>query len=445
MPLFVLANEHNISLENHALALNDFNFYVADVVDALTDKHCIGFVQKKGLENTKIPAMLGESIESEFRALLTKSFPKDGNKIPLTIRINKILIYELVYSGGYKYAFSEINITFLHRQEDYFIELFDIGASVNKSNDIKGVGDVTEYHPDNILRVLEFCFRQFKDAANKTKLSSTKISLSELTNNPLNKQNYPIHAATEYPKGIYHNFADFRNNLPDPSYPFKVKYKRKKREAKIIWADGSTASNGIWGFSDGKTIYINIDGAFHALWKEGRDFKVTAPSLQRSNPVYFGGAIGGIVGAIIMSQLDFPEGIDEEYEIDFSTGSIASTNVLNFKKVEARSLIYFSSFEKENMQLTLRVNGKYQCKLTAGTYNIIRTIPSLKQIEICLTSSNGEKYCEEINPVPFKTTVFICRTKRKGNLVLETPSMNTQETIAKKIKEGKIVEACMDN
>ena len=433
----LFANEHRINLYDQQLDIANFDFYVERVLDARADQYCIGMVQK-GLTNIKVPAFLGNGVAEELLALFSVSFKNTSDKKPLIVKVNELKIYEVTYTSR-EYAFAEVNVSFLQKEGDHYVELFEIGHLVEKS-----ALDVTASHDDNISNALAVCFTQFRDQYQKGKIWSKPMDPAALTLHTLNHA-YPIQAAEQYPKGVFKTFADFRNNDPDTEVAFSVEYDQKRKKEQVeaipIWKDKTFEDQHIWGFSDGKNLFIQVDRSFYLLEKEERTFIVHAPSEAKGNAAVVGGILGGLVGALLFDALDASKGKEMRYKLDFTTGAIAAYEEPNYKRIEARSVLYLSSFEKEGTQISVFANGQQLCQLTPGTYYILRTKPSQATVEVCLDAGNA-KTCDTIEPTLFKSEVYLCLSKKDGTPALESPNKSMQQSIWSRIKEGKAQELC---
>lgn len=437
LPFLIAADVHSIYLRDFSLALSEFDYYVEKVIDVRDAGNYIGFV-RKGLGDRKVPATLGEqSAADELQMLFNRSFANMPGKRPLTIRVNKLLIYEVVYTSK-AYAFAEVNLTFLAKNGDVYVELYETGTMVSK----QGL-EVTGSHEKNLIQALDICFKQFRAFAKRGVLKGTTVSTEELLVNPIGKRHYPIETASEYPKGIYYSLSDFLNNTPDTSVEFTVEYKPKKKEEDLEaiphWTDPVLNHTALWGFSDGKQIFVFLDGYFHLIQKEANNFIVYAPDLKKGGAVMTGAILGGLVGALLADALENPKEI--KYKIDFSTGGVAPLKEPNYKRIEARSAIYFTSFAKDGSELTVFVNGEEKCTLSPGQYYIVRTKPTQTTVEICV-AANGEKVCRQIEPEIMKTEAYLCRLEKKGTPAIESPSAGTLQSVQERIRDGKATEAC---
>lgn len=106
-----------------------------------------------------------------------------------------------------------------------------------------------------------------------------------------------------YQKGVYQNFREFIDNAPSiKEYEF-----RKDKHLNILY----TKSNGgdwlpehqVFGFCDGKTIWINANFTFRPLVRQGNTFEFLSDRLPTSTgrSVYVPGSYGLSLGASVLA------------------------------------------------------------------------------------------------------------------------------------------------
>lgn len=97
--------------------------------------------------------------------------------------------------------------------------------------------------------------------------------------------NIPILTAYQYKRGVYKNFTEFRNNAPSVTN-FKVK---TKGSSTFLYDSGDNAINplNIFGFSDGRTCWIQSGIHCFPLVRVGNSFEFLYPVYVRTNNGYF--------------------------------------------------------------------------------------------------------------------------------------------------------------
>jgi hypothetical protein len=76
-------------------------------------------------------------------------------------------------------------------------------------------------------------------------------------------------------RGVYATFEEFRNNTPSIQN-FEIKLENHERVVYIRESGNTYYSHQVWGYCDGKDIYVMRDGILCPAWKEGKAFYVPA-------------------------------------------------------------------------------------------------------------------------------------------------------------------------
>jgi hypothetical protein len=76
-------------------------------------------------------------------------------------------------------------------------------------------------------------------------------------------------------RGVYANFEEFRNNTPSIQN-FEIRVEHHERVLYIQESGNTYYSHEVWGYCDGKDIYVMRDGILCLAWKEGKAFYVPA-------------------------------------------------------------------------------------------------------------------------------------------------------------------------
>ena len=441
----LVADEHYISLEKFKLNLDSLEFYIEDIIDVRQEKQCIGFVQK-GINRQKIPAYFNKGIKEEFKGLLSKSLSRNNNSQPLIIRINKLFIYEVTYLDK-EVAIAELNISFITKKNTVYYEIFMGGTAVEKY----GI-DVTNSHGKNIKKAIEKCFNQFNERIREGKIKEKMLTLKELYINPLHNIKFEIITADNYKKGIFKTYFDFINNTPDTTKDFSIKYRKSSdkeaSKAVPIWNYDNSKIVRIWGFSDGKKIFKNINNVYYALVKKNENFILyayppDAYPLDFGSTAYLGAMMGGLIGALLFTAIEAATTKKIKYKIDYSTGMLSLFNKPIYKTIEARIYFCSSDYNTKGEELRLYIDDQLLCTLKRGTYYIMRTYPPVKSNKVCI-KSEYEEICQEITPKLFNTEMYLIRSKKKSKLKLNLLNPNMKSSIFEDIRKEYIKEVCIN-
>jgi hypothetical protein len=109
---------------------------------------------------------------------------------------------------------------------------------------------------------------------NFTNISNTKtpLSLTDIYNYNNRRFEYPILKDTSFKKGVYASFEEFKNN--NPSIPeFEVKKGKLGDVLYVKMENGeSVASRSVWGYCDGKKLYIKTGDNYYQLYRIDNSF-----------------------------------------------------------------------------------------------------------------------------------------------------------------------------
>lgn len=271
-----------ISLPGKKSLLDKPNFYIAEIIDARSNKETIGVVQK-GLTNQLETAQFANALQKEFQNSLGELRHPHEDRTPLLMRILKINVFErTLYTK--ETAIAEVVIEFYTKTGLRSSRLVKSTGSTVITNGI----DVTRSHGKNIERCLALCLHQVNVTLGK-KMHTTDqpviTDYSQLFQAPtiFDKNNYRIFNDTFLVKGVYKNVIEFRENSPGIMTDFSLHEKTNYTgsaygvtRGEIQTAEGKEAN--VWGYSDGKQIFIKLGEEFFPLfveddifWFEGYD------------------------------------------------------------------------------------------------------------------------------------------------------------------------------
>ena len=413
------------------------DFFIEEVIDARSEKYCLGFVHK-GMANNKKPAYFQQSLEQELHGFFAKTFKKGDGKESISIRVNHLFIYEVIYSDR-EYAYAELNLSFLKKNKNHYIELLEVGTSAEK------IGmDVTKHHPTNIVNAIGGCFKEFNEKRKKGQLQNKEIALSDIGEYSLRAKDYPVFNSPSASKGIYKTFNDFRQNKPRSITDFDLDYYRDEDinliAADLYWDKNTPKEERkIWGINDGENDFIRIGKSFYKITKKEDEFQVVAPLVKNNNGVLIGAALGGVIGGVVGGLMDGSFVKYDEYRIDFVTGNILPLKEPLYRKIESRLYLCSSRYSKKEM--VLKIDGKEKCKLLSGEYMKLSFAPETTSVELCVASENGET-CETLLLEVFKRKTYLLSGYKKKWPKIDLPNKNLLVELEHEIRNGKFVQVC---
>jgi hypothetical protein len=110
--------------------------------------------------------------------------------------------------------------------------------------------------------------------------SGRHISLEEIRHFNESRADQPIlKDSTILAEGLYKDFEEFRNNEPSIRQGFKLV--KGVRSLELRGEDGEIASSPdqVWGFCDGKTVYVMFERELVPTWKEGNAYYILVPEI----------------------------------------------------------------------------------------------------------------------------------------------------------------------
>jgi len=446
--------EYVLSLSEEIIKSPSDHYYVADVINA-TDEVCyIGFVLKSGIPE---PVKLKDGIQSEILSFLQNQFYEDENLTQLIIRINKLFYYESITQQlGPKVKVVDLNCTFIIKDSTGYHDIFTAACSVNSKDQEKLPSSV-------VANAFQKVFAQFHNRYSKGLVNEKLLSPIDLTYNPFEDSTYINNLLSEKRVciGIFKTYYDFRDNTPDTSINFKIKYKHKETELSDIMlyrAIPYTLENEkidtIWGFSDGKNVYWKVNGSFYLLEKDEKSFYIGMVRDSKTSYAaigaavgagagmyyggdYIGGTFGVIGGSLVGGLLGAASGELVKVDLNFATGTSDSYLHSSQKKVESNLLFYASNYNKSEIKLSL--NGEYCCTLLPDTWAVVSLPSSIEIINASFTPPNSSETNIEIIPSLYKTDYYFCIEKKKKPLRVTKANFEKREFLNRSISENNQV------
>jgi hypothetical protein len=240
-------------------------------VDARSNKDIVGIVQR-GLNNKQEIAQFKNGFQEELKNANAEFLQPQANLTPLIVRVLKLNIFERTLLNS-ETAIAEVIVEF-YTKTDVGITLVKSAASTVTSGGL----DVTRSHARNIERCLADCLSQVNAFLSQDKptfgITST-IEHKKLFETPdaLREYEYSILSDASPVKGVYRNFIEFRDNAPGIIMDFSIKekpnYTGESYDATkgVIKTDDGKESN-VWGYSDGKRIFIKLGQEFFQVFSE---------------------------------------------------------------------------------------------------------------------------------------------------------------------------------
>lgn len=309
-----LAAQKVLELNKSRLDVGKRRFNIVEVIDTRYDTTRLG-IARVGMSNRKEVILLSGSLPAVFQQYFTAKLPHEANLPQIALRVSRLGLWEEINVLGSEGARVAADFEFFLRQGDGYAYLGD-----RKFRFTEGLGtNVTKYHDDNLRAALQAAVDYLQDSVDwKT---ATALP-AHTTREELTRRNLPRILTDAAPvTGVYKNFTDFRNNNPRIAAQIEEKdgtsvllIEGKKGKFRRVKPDDR-----IWGFSDGKNMYINQFGTFYQLNKVGENsFQFYGVDYDKKmTNAAVGSAAFGLIGGLIAGEMTK----SRNYVVDWETGS----------------------------------------------------------------------------------------------------------------------------
>jgi hypothetical protein len=260
-----------ISLSGKKAAIKNPKFYISEIIDSRSNKEIVGIVQR-GMNNKQEIAHFKNGFQDELKNCLVEFLQPRTGLTPLIVRVLKLNVFERTLLTS-ETAIAELVVEFYTNTDQGIILVKSAGSTVT-SNGI----DVTRSHGKNIELGMADCLSQVNTVLSEHPTVfdvSSPFEYKKLFETPdvLEEYKYPILKDTSLVKGVYKNFIEFRDNAPGIIMDFSIKEKANYTGAAydatkgvVKTADGKVSN--VWGYSDGKRIFIKLGEEFFQVFVE---------------------------------------------------------------------------------------------------------------------------------------------------------------------------------
>ncbi len=431
--------EHTVSLDDVKVDIYNFGYYIQEVTNATGNPYFIGSIQKS-IDYHAEPAVFSQDIGMEVSAFLKNNIADKMNGHALVVRINEIEISEK-YNGVNESANAEVGLSFIYKEGDFFVEKFTCHAVKSYA----GAMGVTKHQPELIGEAISECFDIFYVASYENRLVNDTISKSNLYQKPLIDEEHikKLLAIDRSEKGLYNTFYHFKSNNPDTQTAFTVELKTKTnsentieiKSADIFETNTGKKIKDIWGFSDGRVSYVNVDNKFIPFEIDELGYYIELKVYdddKMMNAAIWGGLIGSSIAAATTGKskvrLDIVSG-----EFVYKESDDEGFPVVN--KGFTRVIFYGSDFNATDHPLDLMINGKQVCRLEKSTW-FETQLDTTASPEIVLRAQNGIETTEILEPPKYSTTVYLCIDKKKKAPKIDKVTGDKEEQILRSLNNS---------
>lgn len=171
----------------------------------------------------------------------------------------------------------------------------------------------------------------FKTAISNPLSKKRKLSYAEVNEYYDKNFHEPILTSQQFKKGVYKNFDDFKKN--SPSYiNFEIRKTNLIDEIFIMEGENAIPTRNIWGYCDGKDLFLKLGTNLFQLYRQGNSFVLLGNDklthqVSSYNPTYNdmsspGANLGAnLIGNILFSKDKFKLELIP-LELDMETGKV---------------------------------------------------------------------------------------------------------------------------
>ncbi|MBC7849655.1 MAG: hypothetical protein H7Y31_07960 [Chitinophagaceae bacterium] len=281
----------NLSLEfSKRLDTTSRRFSNITVIDSRADTSRVG-IYPFGLKSRPLQLVTEENLSLLLQRHLTESFVVDSGKHDLLIFIRKFWLTkfkrdarfvneeEITLNDGLAKSEIQFKIDCYISDEDKWVPWMRIDTICYSSAKIKNAGD------NKINSILDEVFEKIATTSLVIPNQRARLTYYQLTTNYGKDFSAPGFSRNPIRKGVFKTFEDFKNNKPAYA-DFKLREGKSGNYLEIKDAEGKAFySNNIWGFCDGKIVYVSLVGNLFPVFRTGNGFYVYAPLMkEKRNP-----------------------------------------------------------------------------------------------------------------------------------------------------------------
>ncbi|MFT3885555.1 MAG: hypothetical protein QM724_09030 [Flavobacteriales bacterium] len=410
-----------------------------DSVIACFDSHAAIGTVMKGMTNRSVPAYLGPSVTEAVMAVLHQPAEAPGDQ-HVFLRLNVLRISERSM-GLSELAPCALNFDVLMRDDSGGVRmLFEQAVTLSSSG-----SDVTKKHARNIHAALADGMLRFAEEARLGRLWDCPVPLRDLYKAPLPlRSGFAILSGRPPERGLYRSYMAMRDQRPDTATAFEVKYLSdsdpRLQEAKLKVV-GDTLKDDIWGFSDGKDIYMNMGRRFARLTPEQQGFRTWYPGPNTSNTYVTAGIMFGMIGVLVAKAAE-PGNELVPFELDLLTGSMQMAGASNAPgSAESEHVFVYSRHCALDTVVEMTLFGGEEARLIKGSYHNVRLVPRAKLVPLELHIGMWPPIIIELDANTVDDTqVYLIKVNANGGIAVDHLNRQMAQATLSKLDPAKEVK-----
>ena len=390
------AQVYYLDLSKQVLSLPDRAVHVEQVLDGRAKRTGIGTVHR-GVYNALQPADLRPSVPQALTAWMQSQLPPRPTDHPVVLVVRQLALAEEINAFSEKASLDLAIDVYAHLADGYHFVL-----SAAELVESKGL-ETTARHPANLALALQRCLAQCQ-SVNWAQLppqpARTLAELQQLGHPAAPALVYAILTDSVHRKGYYPTFLAFRNNQPvtEPalsvaSTPRTAKGWEGTLEVVPTLAPTPTAPSEtlrkVWGFSDGKQLYVLHNRRYLPLTRDGSVFRFVGFAGPDPGAVGTAGYLAGPLGAGIAAASTTSKPAD--FTLDMVTGAVSPFRETSGPAPADTALIYVYRRAGTTPGPTrVLLNGKVVAELGEWQFATIPWTDKLHEVSLCLEGAAGQ-------------------------------------------------------
>lgn len=264
-------SQTTIDLKIVPFEITNQNFYIDNVIDSRQELH-LGIIEDNS--NKKVKLRFENGTATTIKNFMDAALPKTGDRIPITLKVNRLKIEEAQTSIDKRTARVYVEFYFYAENGE---ELYKVVHYEDQVFPVSSLTEIYETHEQRIRAALEYCLWSFIDAqkANTThslikdeipnKASTTKKASTFETYEPLGKWFNMLtfkRVTDKYNEGWNVAYTGFSDNEKDLIIPFVIGYGQSKSKSDIVQERGYRSVDS-YAFGLGFNGFIKISPGFY--------------------------------------------------------------------------------------------------------------------------------------------------------------------------------------
>ena len=415
--LLVRAQEYYLDLSRQRLEVPGRTVAVEQVLDGRRGDLPLGYVYQGLRNNRPMTIAFRQGVGPELTAFIQGQLPAQPTDHALVLCLRQLhLNEEHAQTMGMEGATAYLNLdAYLHLPDGYhFVQ------SIASHTEAKAL-EVTALHAGHLARMLGYCLAQLSQADWAAAATQPALTLAQLPADvPVTQPNrQPAAPAAailrERPRrGVYRSFQQFLANQPDSRRALRLDTVQPNLRSYTAWlqwqrvpwvrplvADSLgkwTEPAGIWGFSDGKSLFVRHDQYFFPLLRQGSFFTTvgTAPLDNRATRAQ---AVARTRAGYATAQPSVTD-VPVCYAIDMQSGTLAPYPGLRAptRPDTAYVYVYRPAQALGPNQVQVWLNGKQAGTLRPGEYLELPWPYYATLFNLCLTDGVTGSACQYLMP-----------------------------------------------